>query len=212
MNAESRIGIVYDITGYGLTYVGSTIQALCERKSKHNTGCKEWLKRDKLGWKCGSYDILEKGDDWSINVIETLLTDTKKTGLLEREQYWTETKKALNGKEYITNVNQAVQSAEDLKEYKRKWAEQNRREKGIQPKAEGFDAKKYARDWARAKRANMSEEKHQEILTKKKEAYDNDKQKEYVNRPEVKAKRLADQQRKRNAIKLFNVLPFCDII
>lgn len=61
-------------------------------------------------------------------------------------------------------------------------------------------------------RANHTEEKHQEILTKKKEAYDNDKQTEYVNRPEVKAKRLADQQKKRNAVKLFNVLPFSDII
>jgi len=57
-------------------------------------------------------------------------------------------------------------------------------------------------------RANHTEEKHQEILTKKKEAYDNEKQKEYVNRPEVKAKRLADQQRKRQIIKAFTYLPF----
>jgi hypothetical protein len=57
-------------------------------------------------------------------------------------------------------------------------------------------------------RSNMSEEKHQEVLDKKKERYDNEKQKEYVTLPQVKEKRLADQQRKRQAVKLFNILPF----
>lgn len=72
--------------------------------------------------------------------------------------------------------------------------------------------REYKKEKQRDYRANHTEEKHQEILTKKKEAYDNGKQTEYVNRPEVKAKRLADQQKKRNAVKLFNVLPFSVII
>jgi hypothetical protein len=72
--------------------------------------------------------------------------------------------------------------------------------------------KNYKKDKAREYRANMSENKHQEILLQKKETYDNDKQKEYVNRPEVKAKRLADQQKKRDAIKIFKELPFNVII
>ena len=210
LKIESRIGLVYEIIGYGLSYVGSTIQALCERKSKHKTGCREWLKRDKLGWKCGSYDILEKGDDWTCEVIEILLTDTNRTGLLEREHYWTETKKALNGKEYITNVNQAIQSVENLKEYQRKWAEKKRREKGItiKEKVKTADNKKYKREKAKEYRANHTDEQRAEINKNRRDSYDNSNQLEYINRPEVKEKRLADQQKKRNAVKMFNLLPF----
>lgn len=170
LNENSRIGIVYSIEGYGLTYIGSTIQLLSDRKSTHSQQFKNWVSREREGWKCASYDILEKGEDWTITGIEYILTDTNKTGLLDREQYWIEAKKSLNGKEYITNSNQAIQSVEDLKEYKRKWAEQNRRAKGIQPKAEGFDAKKYARDWAKAKRASLTEEEREAINAKRREA------------------------------------------
>lgn len=59
---------------------------------------------------------------------------------------------------------------EDIKEYKRLWAEKDRRAKGIQPKKEGFDAKKYARDWARAKRASLTDEEREAINAKKREA------------------------------------------
>ena len=170
LTENSRIGYVYGIFGYGLVYIGSTIQLICDRKSTHNSQYKSWVERGREGWKCASYDILDKGDDWELNVLEIILTDTNKTGLLEREQFWINEKKALHGKEYITNANQATQSAEDLREYKRKWAEQNRRAKGIQPKAEGFDAKKYARDWAKSKRASLTDEEREEINKKRREA------------------------------------------
>lgn len=162
MNENSRIGFIYSITGYGLTYIGSTIQPICERKSTHKSQHKRWIERNREGWKCASYDILDKGDEWEIKVLETILTDTNKVGLLEREQHYIKISDCVN-------KIQAIQSIEDLKEYKRKWAEKNRREKGIQPKAEGFDAKKYARDWARAKRASLTEEEREAINAKRRE-------------------------------------------
>jgi len=175
LNENSRIGIVYCIEGYGLIYVGSTIQLLSDRKSTHNQQYKAFCERGKEGWKCASYTILEKGDDWTIKGVEYLITDTSKTGLLEREQDLIKKLEALNGKEYITNVNQAIQSAEDLREYKRKWAEDDRRAKGVEPKKVGFDAKKYAREWARAKRAGLTPEQREEINKKKRDARANPK-------------------------------------
>lgn len=163
LNENSRIGIVYKIEGYGLTYFGSTIQPICERKATHKTQHKAWIDRGRDGWKCASSNILDKGDDWDLIPLRYILTDDKKTGLLELEN------------EYITindcvNKIQAIQSVEDLREYKRKWAEKNRREKGVQPKAEGFDAKKYARDWAKAKRASLTDAEREEINAKRREA------------------------------------------
>ena len=132
-----------------------------------------------------------------------ILTDINKTGLLEKEQIWIDNNECVNKFNAITNNNYK-------KEYQRKWAENKRRENGVEKKEKikTADEKNYKKEKAREYRANMTEEKHQELLLQKKEAYDNDKQKEYVNRPEVKAKRLADQQKKRNAVKLFNLLPF----
>lgn len=205
MNADSRIGIVYKISGYGMDYYGSTIQLLNDRIWSHKSVYRRW-KSGKLKHKCYSYAILDKGDDWTYEVVDTILTDINKTGLLEREQYW------IDNNECINRFN-AITSKEYKNEYQRKWAENKRREQGvaIKEKIKTADEKKYKRDKAREYRANMSEEKHKEILTKKKEAYDNNKQKEYINRPEVKTKRLADQQRKRNIVKLFNVLPYSTI-
>ena len=170
MNENSRIGFIYEINGYGLNYIGSTIQPICERKASHKTQYKDWVNRERTGWKCASYDILDKGNDWDIKVIETILTDTLKTGLLEKEQYWIETKQSINGKEYIVNKNQAIQSTEDLKEYKRLWAEQDRRNKGIQPKVIGFDNKEYQREWAKAKRASLTPEQKEVNNAKRREA------------------------------------------
>jgi Fe2+ transport system protein B len=73
----------------------------------------------------------------------------------------------------------------------------------------------YWRDYKKNKmaeyRANYTEDKKTEVLAKKREAYDNETQKEYVNRPEVKERRLAEQTRKRALIKAFSVLPFAEV-
>ena len=162
LTENSRIGLIYKIVGYGLTYYGSTIQLLSDRKSTHITQYRMWVNRGEDAWKCASYDIFKQGNEWEIIVLETVMTDTKKTGLKEREQKWITENDCVN-------KNQVIQSAEDLKKYKREWAENNRREQGIKPKAEGFDQKKYARDWARAKRAEMTEEEKKVYLEKRRE-------------------------------------------
>jgi len=76
-----------------------------------------------------------------------------------------------NKKDNIENKTEEekIDRITDIKEYKRKWAEKNRRENGIQPKAESFDAKKYARDWAKAKRASLTDEERAEINLKRRE-------------------------------------------
>jgi hypothetical protein len=126
--------------------------------------------------------------------------------------------KTLQNNNKISNVKlkteeQQVKRIEDLREYKRKWAEDNRRAKGVakKEKIKTADEKTYKREKAREYRANHTEEKHQEILAKKNEAYDNETQKEYVNRPEVKERRLAEQTRKRTLVKVFNTLPFAEV-
>lgn len=162
LSENSRIGVLYKIEGYGLEYYGSTIQPICERKSTHKTQYEAWLKRNKEGWKCSSYDIFENGDNWILTPLRYILTDDKKTGLLELENEYIQNNECVN-------KNQSIQSAEDLKEYKRKWAEKNRRENGIQPKNTEFDAKKYARDWAKAKRASLTDEERAEINLKRRE-------------------------------------------
>lgn len=160
LNEESRTGIIYKLEGYGLTYIGSTIQNLADRKYTHKSQYKTWIKNEKKGWNCASYIILEKGDDWTITGIEYILTDTKKTGLLELEQLWIEKTCQLIGKDKLTNVNQALQSIEDLTEYKRQWAETDRRAKGVPVKEKilTLDIKKYGREKMAEYRAKRTPE------------------------------------------------------
>jgi len=69
----------------------------------------------------------------------------------------------------------------------------------------------YKREKQAKYRANYTEDKKVEVLAKKREAYNNETQKEYVNRPEVKERRLAEQTRKRLLVKAFSVLPFAKV-
>jgi hypothetical protein len=108
---NSRIGILYKIEGFGLTYIGSTIQRLYERKASHKSHYKSWIKKNKEGGKCASYDILDKGDDWTITTIKTILTDENRKKLIKEEQ------KLINEYDCV-NKNQAIQSKENLKNYK----------------------------------------------------------------------------------------------
>ena len=205
INAESRIGFVYRIRGYGLDYYGSTIQLLADRRYSHISECRRW-KSGKRKEECASFRILEKGDDWVCEVVDTILTDTNKTGLLEREQKW------IGNNECVNKYN-SITDKDYKKEYQRKWAEGNRRAKGVakKEKVKTADEKLYKREKAREYRANYTEDKREEVLAKKREAYDNETQKEYVNRPEVKERRLAEQTRKRALIKAFSVLPFAEV-
>ena len=198
---DSRIGYVYKISGYGLNYFGSTIQGIQQRKNEHiNT---QLAKKNT----CASALILEKGDEWKMEIIEILTTDKTKKNLFDREQYWIDTNECVN-------KFKAIRTPEYRKEYQRIWAEKNRKAKGIQPKPppqSEEEIHRKAREYMRLKRASYTQEERALELNKKTERYDNEKQKEYVNRPDVKAKRMEQQQRKREIVKLFKVLPFADI-
>ena len=181
LNDNSRIGRIYKIVGYGLTYYGSTIQLLSDRKSTHVSQYKEWVIRGEDSWKCASYDILKQGDEWEMVLLETVLTDKEKVGLLEQEQKWITENECVN-------KNQAIQSTEDLKKYKREWAQKNRREKGTDPKNPDFDAKKYARQWAKAKRAEMTDEERVEFNKNRKAKRNNEQR-------QVKRDSMPDEER-----------------
>lgn len=195
MNENSRIGYVYSISGYGLTYVGSTIQPICERKSTHKLQYKYWIDRNREGWKCASYDILDKGNEWEMKILETILTDTNKIELLEREQYYINNLNAINGLNYIVNTNNAILTEEQRKEYQRKWAENKRREKGIpiKEKIKTADEKEYKKLKQREYRAKMTEEEKKAHLEHRKELY---AKKEQTEEQKEAAKERARKQRK----------------
>ena len=93
----------------------------------------------------------------------------------------------------------------DLKEYKRVWAEKNRREKGIEPKMKRLtiDPEHKKKKWKEARERNRDK-----IIAKAKEVYVPQKQKDYLSRDGVKEMRNKNQQAKRNRVKLFRELPF----
>lgn len=191
---------VYRLFGAGLSYYGSTHQTLYDRKATHRSQHKNKCVC------CSSKIILDACEDWDLEIVEILPVGSTQIDALLREKWWIDNNECVN-------INSPIgKTGDEMKEYKRKWAENNRRKKGVakKEKIKTADEKAYKREKAREYRANYTEEKHQEILAKKKEAYDNEKQKEYVNRPEVKERRLAEQSRKRALVKLFNNLPFAE--
>ena len=107
-------GKIYKITGYGLTYYGSTKRTLNYRKNRH----KDTYKRYKLGNTnyTSSYEILSQGDDWDIELVEEVEDENE---LLTREKY------------YIKNfecVNLVIpgRTEEEKKEYGVQWREANK--------------------------------------------------------------------------------------
>jgi len=126
--------------------------------------------------------------------------------------------KTLQNNNKISNIvlkteEQKIKRKEDLREYKRKFAEDTRRAKGVakKEKVKTANEKEYKKNKMAEYRANYTEDKKVEVLAKKREAYDNETQKEYVNRPEVKERRLTEQTRKRLLVKAFNILPFAEV-
>lgn len=152
-------GLIYTITGYGLTYYGSTVQSLNDRRDNHKARFK-----NKNLHQCASSIILEKGDDWTIQTIEELdFDDLDDLRILEAN--------------YMKNnscVNKNIlKSKDELREYKKEWAEANRRAKGCKLKSEMTLTKEpgYYAKWAREKRASLSPEEKEEKLKARREAY-----------------------------------------
>jgi hypothetical protein len=172
---------VYRLFGAGLSYYGSTHQPLYERKSTH----KSQHKNGRVC--CSSKIIMDACEDWDLEVVELLPIGSTEIDALLREKWWIDNNECVN-------INSPIQTVDELKEYKRKWAEQNRRAKGVQPKNTEYDDKKCKAEWAKAKRASLTEEERAEKLAKRREDY---AKKEQTEEQKEKASERAKKQREK---------------
>jgi hypothetical protein len=187
-------GIIYKIEGYGLTYYGSTIQKLNERKANHKS---QYKNRDKGRKFCTSWLIIEKGDDWTIEQVEEIeINDIDELRI--HEAYYQKNNECVN--------KQKMKTIDEMREYKRLWAEQDRRDKGMKKREEMILTKdpNYYNNKAKEYKAKLTDEQKQAKLEARRKKYAenklNDKQREYINRPEVKERRRLQQIAKRKNI------------
>lgn len=170
---DQVINKIYRLFGAGLSYYGSTNQPLYERKSTH----KSQHKNKRMC--CSSKIIMDACEDWDLEIVEILPPNTTKEEVLLKEKWW------IDNNECVNKNSPVSKTTEEMKEYKRKWAEQNRRAKGIQPKNPDYDDKKCKAEWAKAKRASLTDEERAEINRKKREAYakgGKERQQEYLSK------------------------------
>lgn len=120
---------IYQITGAGMTYYGSSMEAFCERKSKHTSQYRCHHKailegRIPLGL-CSSHKIFDATDDWVMEIIENGI-ETEFEALYAENEY-------INNNECVNINNALALTGEELKEYKTKWMRHNRLRRGITP-------------------------------------------------------------------------------
>jgi hypothetical protein len=118
---DTVIHKIYRLYGAGMSYYGSTHQPLYERKATH----KSQHKNNRSC--CASKLIMDACEDWDVEIVEILPANSSKDHVLLREKWW------ITNNECV-NKNSPLQTKEELKEYKRVWAENARRKKGIVPK------------------------------------------------------------------------------
>lgn len=116
---------IYQITGAGMTYYGSSRDKFCERKSKHVCQHRHYKKIGNSNGCTASHKILDATDDWKMEIIEDGI-ETEYEALLIENQY-------INNNECV-NINNALGLVgEELKEYKTKWTRHDRLRRGLQP-------------------------------------------------------------------------------
>jgi len=112
---------IYKLVGGGLTYYGSTKASLGTRKSQHKCDYRNFL----LGKKeyITAYDILEKGDDWDIELVEEVEDDDQ---LLKREGFYIKNNECVNKRVAGRTKQEYYEDNEEkMKAYKSKWAKDN---------------------------------------------------------------------------------------
>jgi hypothetical protein len=85
MTSNYKNGKIYKMCCDGLTYIGSTIQKLSQRKGEHKRYYKQYLKDDV--YRCSSTELFKLEKDIEIFLIEEFPCENK-TELLIRERYW----------------------------------------------------------------------------------------------------------------------------
>lgn len=85
-----------------------------------------------------------------------------------------------------------IKKVENLKEYKRQWAENDRRAKGIPEKKIGFDNYAYQKEWRKQKMEKMTPEEKEKLLEHNRERYS---KREITEEQRERAKERARKQR-----------------
>lgn len=94
---------------------------------------------------------------------------------------------------HLKTEDEQAERLENIKEYKRCWAEKNRREKGVLPSgSKQSTTKEYKSEWMAKKRAEMTEEEKKKVLEHRRELY---AQKEQTEDQKEAAKERAKKQR-----------------
>ena len=114
-------GKIYRLVGSGMTYYGSTVKTLNERKSKHRSAYKQFL----IGKKTHvtSFDIIK--EECIIELVENYPCLTKKE-LETRERYYIENNECIN--RYVptqTRIEWRLKTKEQKKQYDAEYREKN---------------------------------------------------------------------------------------
>jgi len=109
--------LIYRIDGGNLTYVGSTIQKLQCRLSKHKDAYKRW-KKGKSRYMT-SFDVVQH--DHKITLIEECTEEARQ----EREGYWIRTLTCVNKVVVDRTAEQwREQNRNEINEYSKNWCKQ----------------------------------------------------------------------------------------
>ena len=68
---------IYKIECSCMSYYGISSQTLYDRKSSHITTYRHFKSKNESGRLCASYQIFDNCDDWTIEIIECILTNNR---------------------------------------------------------------------------------------------------------------------------------------
>ena len=120
-NSKYKNGKIYKLEKDGLTYIGSTIQPLNRRFSKHKTEYKSNKKN-----KCSSKRLFEIGENVIITLIEDYPCNNNKE-LQKRERYYIENNECVNFNIPNRTIKEwRVENKEDMKLKDKLYREKNK--------------------------------------------------------------------------------------
>ena len=186
---------VYQITGAGMTYYGSSMRLCSDRRDQHTSQYRCHHKAIAEGRTpislCSSYKIFDATDDWVMEIIESGIETEYEALYAENE--------CINNNECVNINNALALTGEALKEYKTKWVRHDRLRRGITPL---IPIPNQSEEVTKAKRKSLCmkyhEEHHEELKQKGRERYaqkeftEEDRRKEYDR---VEAYRQANMEK-----------------
>ena len=113
---------IYKITGYGLTYYGSTTKELSHRKYMHKVLYKAYL--NNTAKFITVFNILEKGNEWDIELVENI---DNLDNLRLREGYYIKNNDCINKKIECRTIKEYYNDHKDyFDNYNRNYRETNK--------------------------------------------------------------------------------------